>query len=193
MAFRRGFKSQCERRAVEFRKDLSLPASAPLSAFKLADHLRVTVWSTSQIEQLPPEDIETLNDDSDDSWSALTVRIGTEHLIVYKDRVSKPRINSVVMHEMSHVILGHELADACVLSDGSLVPSNFSQDQEDEADWLGGTLLLPRAALLTIRGSRMSDDEAQAKYEVSSEMLIWRIRMTGIDYQLGRKTRFKKN
>ena len=28
------------------------------------------------------------------------------------------------MHELAHIILGHELATACILEDGSLVPGN---------------------------------------------------------------------
>ena len=91
------------------------------------------------------------------------------------------------MHEPAHIILGHELADALVTEDGSLAPSNFDQDQEDEADWLAGTLLLPRSVLIHIRKQGLNDSTASAKYQVSNPMLTWRIRMTGIDYQLGVK------
>lgn len=189
MAFRRGFKSQCERRSVEIRKDLGLEETAPLSAFYLAQHMDVTVWSTSQITALTDQDLTVLNDPADDSWSAFTMRMGHQHLVVFKDGVSKPRVNSVIMHELSHVTLGHELAEACVLEDGSLVPSNFSQDQEDEADWLAGTLLLPRPALLAIRRRKIDDGAAQSEYQVSGDMLRWRTRMTGIDYQWGNKLR----
>lgn len=189
MAFRRGFKSQCERRSVEIRKDLGLAQDAPLFAFTLAEHMDLTVWSTTEIDALTDDDLNNLNHRDDDSWSALTMRMGTNHLIVYKDGASAPRINSVVMHEIAHIILGHELADACILDDGSLVPSNFSQDQEDEADWLAGALLLPRPVLMTIRSKRLSNSEVRRRYRVSNDMLEWRIRMTGIDYQLGRKVR----
>ncbi len=189
MPFRRGFKSQCERRSVEIRKDLGLSQDAPLSALTLAEHMDLTVWSTTEVSGLTVDDLNNLNHNDGDSWSALTMRMGTSHLIVYKDAASKPRINSVVMHEIAHITLGHELADACILDDGSLVPSNFSQDQEDEADWLAGTLLLPRPALITIRKRGLSNSEARRRYKVSNDMLEWRIRMTGIDYQLGRKVR----
>jgi Zn-dependent peptidase ImmA (M78 family) len=87
------------------------------------------------------------------------------------------------MHELSHIILGHDLADAEVTDDGHLVPSNYDQDQEDQADWLGGTLLLPRPALIQIRKNELTDDQAREKYLVSHEMLRWRFRMTGVDFQ----------
>jgi Zn-dependent peptidase ImmA (M78 family) len=88
------------------------------------------------------------------------------------------------MHELAHIILGHELSSATLTDGGHFVPSNYDQDQEDEAAWLGGTLLLPRPALLWMRRQRLSDEEAATHFGVSPDLLRWRIRMTGIDYQL---------
>jgi len=184
MAFRRGFKSQCERRSVEIRKDMGLTKLCPLSAMSLADQFGVTVWAVSEIKGLSEEELDSLILNDDDCWSAYTLRFDNEHLIIYKDVNSKARINSVVMHEMSHIILGHELAEAGVLPDGSLVAKNFVQDQEDEADWLGGTLLLPRPILLNALEKRMPTDEVQEHYQVSSEMLEYRIKMTGVRHQM---------
>lgn len=188
MAFRRGFKSQCERRSVELRKQVDATPSQPLSGDLLAELMGVKVWSTNMVRNIPRDTLETLNDEADDSWSAITMRINSSNLIIYKPVRSSGRRNSVIMHELSHIILGHELASACILEDGSLVPGNFSQDQEDEADWLAGTLLLPRPALLDIRRRSLSNAEACSTYMVSKEMLTWRFRMTGVDYQL-RRTR----
>ena len=184
--FKRGFKSQCERRAVEFRRQLGVAPTGALMGDALAKHIGVTVWSTHEVAGLDLRDIEVLSNEADQSWSALTMRMGSEHLVVYKPVSSKGRRNNVIMHELSHIILGHELAQACVLEDGSLVPGNFNQDQEDEADWLAGALLLPRPALLNIRHSGQLPSDACAQFCVSNEMLTWRMRMTGVDYQLAR-------
>ena len=184
MAFRRGFKSQCERRSVEFRKQLKLAQAAPLSYQFLADYLGVTVWSVVDVAGLSGNDRATLIDNSDDSWSALTMRVNTDHLVIYKPVRSRGRINNVVMHELAHIILGHDLAEACIMEDGSLAPVNYDQEQEEEADWLAGTLLLPRPALMQIRMNGMDDKAACEHYQVSMDMLKWRYRMTGVDYQL---------
>lgn len=184
MTFRRGFKSQCERRAVEVRKDLGLSKFEPLDAFKLAEHLKIIVWSTEDINSLTPEDHNNLTSKDKDSWSALTLRKGIHHLVIYKAEQSAYRTNSVVMHELSHIILGHQLADACISEDGSFAPSNFDQEQEEEANWLGGTLLLPRPLLLHICRNNLSDQEVREKYRVSGDMLTWRIRMTGVNHQV---------
>lgn len=187
MQFNRGFKSQCERRSVEFRKRFGLAAYDALPADRLAKELQVTVWSTTDISGLSAKAMQVLNDGADQSWSALTMRLGPNHLVVHKPVASVGRRNNVIMHELSHIILGHELAQACLLEDGSLVPGNFDQLQENEADWLAGTLLLPRPALLSIRKRRLSDSAACDEHLVSPEMLNWRLKMTGVDYQLSRK------
>lgn len=187
MAFRRGFKSQCERRSVEFRRHLGLQPTDALSADALAEHLGVTVWSVSDVKGLAAQDQDILTDSGDDSWAAMTMRIGADDLVIYKPVQSAGRRNNIIMHELAHIVLGHELAAACMLEDGSLVPGNFSQDQEDEADWLAGTLLLPRPALLAVRAQCLTDDTACSRYLVSREMLAWRIRMTGVDFQFSRR------
>lgn len=181
---RRGFKSQCERRSTELRKRLGLRPAEPFSAFDLADHVGVTVWSTAQVEGLGKADLVQLTETDMESWSAFTLRIRDRHLIVFNSGQSEPRVNSVVMHELSHIMLGHELASAGMTEDGHLIPSNYDQDQEHEADWLGGTLLLPRPALLAIRQKKLTDEQAMDKFQVSQQMLTWRFRMTGVDYQI---------
>lgn len=149
----------------------------------------MTVWSVTDVQSLSAQDTSTLTDQTDESWSALTMRVGPGNLVIYKPVPSFGRENNVVMHELSHIVLGHDLADACVMDDGSFVPGNFDQDQEDEADWLAGALLLPRPALLAMRHEELTDDLACETYMVSKKMLQWRIQMTGVDHQLARRRR----
>lgn len=182
---RRGFKSQSERQAVEFRKTLGLIPIAALSAHNLAAHLGVTVWSAREIRELPEKDRAHLLGTGSDEWSAFVIREGDEHLIVHNPTMSVPRINSVVMHELAHIILGHKLAEAQQTVDGHFLNGAYDKNQEEEADWLGGALLLPRPALLWMRSKGMSDGAAVEHFGVSQQMLTWRIRMTGVDYQLG--------
>lgn len=180
----RGFKSQCERRSVEIRKTLGLKTISPLNARELAKTLDVVAWAESDIEGLSVEDIEQLTVADSECWSAFTLRHKAKNLIVYNSAQSKPRINSVLMHELSHIILGHQLATVSKSDDGFMVPKNYDQDQEDEANWLAGTLLLPRPALLHIRSNGIGNSKAMEQFLVSQQMFNWRIRMTGVDYQL---------
>jgi IrrE N-terminal-like domain len=181
---RRGFKAQSERRSIELRKQLDLSQDAPLSADRLAHHLSVRVLSARNVEGVQPSDLHQLTVTDADCWSAFTLRIGPAYLVVYNPAQSKRRINSVVMHELAHILLGHELVGVQTTSDGHLTPSHYNQDQEDEADWLGSALLLPRPALLLIRHRRWDDERACDYFSVSGDMLRWRFRMTGVDHQI---------
>lgn len=187
MPFKRGFKSQCERRSVELRKRLGIPEHGPLLADQLAEELGVTVWSVDQVAGMSSTSLQVLEDQQDDSWLALTMRIGPKHLVIHKTVSSEGHRNSIVMHELSHIILGHQLAEACMLEDGSLVPGNFDQDQEYEADWLAGTLLLPRPSVVSIRRRRLPNAVACQEYSVTQDMLNWRVKMTGVDRQFSRR------
>ena len=182
---RRGFKSQCERRSVEIRRSLGLAQDAPLLYEDLAEKTNTTIWSERNISDLSENDREQLTIIDGDSWSAFTLRIKNKHLVVFNSSQTLPRINSVVMHELAHIMLGHELDSASLSTAGHLIPSNYNQDQEDEANWFGGSLLLPRPALVGIRREGLGDREAMEQFKVSHEMLTWRFRMTGVDYQLG--------
>jgi hypothetical protein len=46
------------------------------------------------------------------------------------------------MHELAHVIIGHEPARVDVTEGGSLILNTYNREQEDEADWLAGCLSL---------------------------------------------------
>lgn len=183
---KRGFKSQSEKRAIEVRRTFGLADIDPLQAQDVAHKLGVRVWSPSDIAGLSAEDLAHLVHGDPDGWSAFTLRIDRKFLVVYNPAQTPPRVNSVVMHELAHIMLGHELAEAGVTDDGHLIPSHYNQEQEDEADWLGSTLLLPRPALLWIRSQRMTNDRASLHFNVSGQMLQWRFRMTGVDAQLYR-------
>lgn len=180
---RKGFKAQCERKVVEVRKQLGLEEHAPLDARVYAKHLQVHIQSASDVPGVSKQTLKLLTSDETE-WSAFTLKVGGNYLIVYNPAESKPRINSVIMHELSHISLGHNLADGHTTHDGMFTPSHYEQEEEEEADWLGGALLLPRPALLWIRGNEWDDRTASIHYNVSIDMLVWRFRMTGVDIQL---------
>lgn len=186
---RRGFKSQCEKRALELRRILSRKPTDPLSARDVAQQYEVSVWTPQEVQGIPAGDLQQLLVAGATEWSGFTLRVGLRHLAVVNSSQSSRRQNSVLMHELAHIMLGHDLVSGTFTAGGDFVPSTYNQDQEDEAAWLGGTLLLPRPALLWMRRRRLSDEDAATHFGVSLDLLQWRIRMTGIDYQLGLRMR----
>jgi Zn-dependent peptidase ImmA (M78 family) len=90
------------------------------------------------------------------------------------------------MHELPHHLLDHIPAEVSVAPSGLLLLSDYSSEQEEEADWLMGALLLPRCALLERRRRGASPEQIKDEFGVSLELCVWRLRMTGIEAQLRR-------
>jgi Zn-dependent peptidase ImmA (M78 family) len=59
-------------------------------------------------------------------------------------------------------------------------------EQEEEADWLGGCLLLPRELLLKAARKEMTPADIAATYETSESMARFRLNASGVLVQLGR-------
>jgi len=89
------------------------------------------------------------------------------------------------MHELAHILLGHTPARVDVTEDGLLILNTFNKDQEEEAAWLAGCLLLTRDCLVFVRRNRLDLAEAAKRYGTSSDMLRYRLNVTGVDQQFG--------
>jgi Zn-dependent peptidase ImmA (M78 family) len=112
----------------------------------------------------------------DAGFSAATIVAGHKRPIVYTQRHEPGRKASSLAHELAHVILEHEAAPA--LGVGGC--RHWDGGQEAEADWLGSTLLVPRAGAL---GWMLHNDDVDAgarNFGVSVELFRWRINHTGV-------------
>lgn len=177
---RRGFKAWCERTALDYRQTLGVPPTGALDPRQLADHLGVRVAI--------PEDIRTLSDGARRqlihfdpmSWSAVTIARGGERLVILNSGQSAVRQTSSLAHELAHLILNHATDRTRLSHEGVLFRGMFDREQEAEADWLGGCLLAPRESLFKAR-LRMADERAlAAHFGVSTDMIAWRLRVTGV-------------
>jgi len=186
--FKRGFKSWCENISAALRAELQQGPAEALDPRKLAAHLDIVVWKLEEIPDIPHECVAVLRSDSD-SWSAATVCVGTRYAVILNSGHSPPRMNSDLMHELSHLVLAHTPARVDVSSDQMLLLSTYNRAQEEEASWLSGALLLPRDALLSIRRQRLTDEQACRLYGCSKDMLSFRFRVTAVDLQLTRSYR----
>lgn len=128
----------------------------------------------------------------EENWSAITVSDGDSHLIVANSSHSVTRVNSSIAHELAHIILGHEPSMMFMSPAAGIVLRTHNDEQEEEANWLAGSLLLPRDALINIRRSRLPDEDACREYGVSQAMLRFRFNVTGVDVQFRRARRSAK-
>ncbi len=185
--FQRGFKSWCENVSVQLRKEIGLGATAPLDPHILAESLEVKVWKAGDVPGVDAETLDILLRKDPDSWSAVTLHVETTDLVILNSSHSLARQASDLMHELAHIYLGHTPARIDVTEDGLLMLNTFNKQQEEEAAWFSGCLLLPREALLAICSQSMEHRTAAKTYGVSKDMLEYRLQVTAVNMQIRRR------
>jgi Zn-dependent peptidase ImmA (M78 family) len=190
--FRRGFKTSSEETSQKIRRKLGLASTAPVDPSAVARLLGIPILVAHELEDLPGEVLQRLKGKHSDAWSALTVSDGKSHLIVLNDAHSETRTNSSLAHEIAHVILGHDPSMMFVMPQHDIALRTHNKEQEDEANWLAGCILLPRDALLHMRRLALPDDQICISYGVSAAMLRFRLNATGVDVQLRRTKVYRR-
>lgn len=183
---RRGFKTWCETAAETYRTALGLQRVDPLEPKQLAAHLGVIVWRPEDVPELSKKSLRRLTNHDSDSWSAVTIRHDDTKLTIVNSAHAETRQRSSLSHELAHIILDHEPGRIDLSREGHLLLSSYEREQEDEAEWLSGTLLVPRAGLLIAYRSTQDPRSLANRFGVSADMLNWRLRMTGVATQARR-------
>lgn len=190
--FRRGFKTSSEETSLKIRRKLELAPTAPIVPAAIALVLGIPILKPEQLNELPKDVRQRLQQDHSDAWSAITVSDGKNHLIVLNPTHAPTRVNSSLAHEFAHVLLGHEPSIMFVMPQCDIVLRTHNKEQEDEANWLAGCILLPRDALLHVRRIGLTDDQICVEYGVSPAMLRFRINATGVDAQVRRTKAYRR-
>lgn len=188
--FRRGFKSWCERTALGFRRDLELEAFGALDPHVLSRHLDVLVWTphdVARLGNLPRVHLDQLLVHDPRSWSAVTLVLPSQKLIIINSKHALVRQNSDLMHELAHLILQHEPSRVDMTPERLMILDTYNKTQEAEANWLAGSLLVPRDALLHVLSRDPRSEYAASYFNVSTKMVDWRRQKTGINIQLRRR------
>lgn len=175
MDLRRGFKKEAAELAEEVRGELGLAPFDRLNPRQLARHLDIPIlpltkfaatrWDARYFLSVEPR-----------AFSAVTVFDGHRRTIVHNDAHSEQRQNSDLAHELSHGLLMHEPTAAL---DGITGCRIWNPTIEKEADWLAGELLVTSDMALAVARRRFTRQEAMERLRVSSQMLTWRLNMTG--------------
>lgn len=185
--FRRGFKSWSEEVALRLRREQGLSPAAPIDYRRLATSLGVPILSPNDLSDVPEEVRRRLLGEFHSSWSAITVSVGKQSLIVYNTAHSAPRQATDVVHELAHLLLEHRPAMVFMNPAKALLLRTYDPGQEDEASWLGGCVLLPRPALLAAGRRRDSVAAIAAGFGVSEELVRYRQNVSGVTRQLTRR------
>ena len=159
----------------------------PITIQQLATFLDVTLLTPGDIPRLPPEALKQLLTTDPAGWSAVGCKTVSGYLVIYNPNRSPGRISNDCAHEMGHILLEHESSKLVIAQDGRFVMRSYDDKQEKEADWLAAALLLPRDALIHIRTSGLTLQEAAKMYMTSKRLIQYRVGVTGVDIQLRRR------
>ena len=181
---RRGFKAEAERLASRVRNEAGIGAYAALDIGRLVGHLGGTLRSADELISMAK--LEELEMIQPGAFSACTFDLGERTVIVASPLASPERRRSDVSHEAAHLILRHSVKDIEQL--GRLSFFTCDPDEEQEATWLAGCLLLPRELLLRSLGRGMTAEAIAAANEVSLQMANFRLRTTGVQRQFAARS-----
>lgn len=170
MGFVRGFKARADRTALEVREKVGLSPIDPLDIDAVCQHMDINVIKMTSL----PCDVSELAGGNNDCFSAMLVYAGMKLAIVHNDTHHPHRQRSNICHELSHCFLGHKVCHL-VNDNGTRV---HDADIEAEANYLAGSLLLPREAAVHILSNGLQP-MARNIYGISRQMLDYRLRITG--------------
>lgn len=171
--FPRGFKSDCERIVADVRRDLHTPEKGPIDLRALGEYLEIPLRSLEDLigaAALPLDPV--LTEVTYRAVSAVTVFEGKRRSVVYNERHSPGRHRSDLAHEFAHALLLHP-------PEGSTGSPELERMNEAEAAWLGGVLLLTGDQAAWIARLKVPVQVAIEQHQISRDMLIYRLRMTG--------------
>jgi len=175
VALWRGYKKYAVDLAAKVRCRLGVSLYESLDVRQLAALYELPIVS---FDQLPaaPEAVRYYTETHWTQLSGLVVPVNGQQVILINPAHCDDRIVSTIGHEVAHVILCHE---SRVRLTGEKDCRAGDEEQEDEANWLGGELLLPREAARRLVFREVDEVSAAAAFGVSVAMARWRMNICG--------------
>lgn len=172
---RRGFVKEANEYAAEFRTELNLLPTDPICPFLLCEYLEIPVTGLSKHPSIPPNVKSYFSLQGQNDFSATTLVDGIFKEIIHNDYHHPNRQNSNVVHELAHVLLGHEPRPP-MLEDGC---RNIDKNIEHEANELGWIILVPKNVAMRALEGFVSLGDAARYYNVSLQLMTYRVRKSG--------------
>jgi hypothetical protein len=182
---RRGFKAEAERLAVRLRGELGRRPNEAIGVDQLAKHIGVDVRSADELVDRAA--LERLEDLQPGCFNAATFHLPDGRIVAVTNPVasSEARRVSDLAHELAHILLKHDIRQVHRVAGFTFF--DCDPEQEEEANWLAGCLLLPRPLLLdAVRRGLTAEDLAEA-HCVSVKMASFRLNASGVYFQAGRR------
>jgi hypothetical protein len=188
---------------LEVRGGLGVPCTEPCAASLVAASLGYPVMTVGALARLVRDGtlagfsrderragaLDHL-DSSGSGFHAVVLDMDGHRLILHNGSNSPARQESDVMHELAHVLLGH---DACYMDPRApfLLPSR-DLGMERQAEWLGAALQIPASGLLNLARRGWGPDAVAAHYGASAQLAQWRWGALGIAARVARERRARR-
>jgi Zn-dependent peptidase ImmA (M78 family) len=182
----RGFKAEAERRALALWTELDAEVTEPLDLVACAESLGARVVMADTL--VPLARLRELEDLQQWAFSACTFEVAGAPIVVLNPLRSQGRQRADCAHELAHLLLRHEMRVPERVGDYVFFTGN--PDQEDEANWMAGAILLPRQAVLKAVLRGMNAAALAEHYQTTEEMSRFRINATGAGVQAARRRKF---
>lgn len=181
----RGFKAWSERTSVALRRELDLSVDDKLCVFRFAEHLGIEIWTPEMVPNITKDVLQALLKDDPWGWSATSFEVNGKSVVIYNPKHSLGRQASDIMHEIAHQVLGHQPATVIVsMQLDDFCMRSFDQKQEDEANCLAWTLLLPREGLLRAHLKKKTKPTIAEQFGVTETLVTFRTNTSGIRRQV---------
>jgi Zn-dependent peptidase ImmA (M78 family) len=182
MALRRGFKAEAERRATALWSEVGADIALAIDLHAAAANLGARIVMADAL--VPIARLEQLEAVQAFAFSACTFAVRDRPVIVLNPLRSRGRQRADAAHELSHLLLRHQMRVPERI--GSYVFFTGNAEQENEAGWMAGALLLPRHAVLRAAHVGMDAPALALHYETTEEMARFRLYATGAAIQARR-------
>jgi Zn-dependent peptidase ImmA (M78 family) len=151
--------------------------------------MRVEVVSAADLVGI--ESLRELDRVQPGAFSAATYYLPAGRTVAVFNPCNEPaRTKSDIAHELAHILLDHQVRELQQI--GGHAFFTCDPEQEEEANWLAGSLLLPRALLLRYAYSGADAAAIAAECGVSVPMARFRLNTSGVLLQARRARNARK-
>ena len=180
---RRGFKAEAERLAARIRDQAGLPTDSPVDIHHLAQHLKIDVVpADALVNEASLRELEALQPGA---FSAATFHLPNRQIVAVFNPFAEPaRTRSDIAHELAHILLDHDVRELQRIAGYPFLTCN--PEQEEEANWLAGCLLLPRPLLLKEAFAGADAATVARRHGVTLAMARFRLNTSGVLLQVQR-------
>lgn len=166
-----------ERNGMAFRTRFGRKSGEPLRPFDISLPGVTLLATLDDLREFVDEEVlANFFGEHRQKWSGMTIPIDDEFVIIMNHTHAKTRQSATLMEEYFHILLEHKPSRVGHCPVTGLVKREFDRKLETEAYHSAAAALVPFAALRELVRGGSSGREIAAFYEVSEELVAFRLK-----------------